>query len=115
MIACGEAAEPAGLPSSEPPFDVIIGSDVLNPACRGELFAPRVIARRLSRAAGACALLLSEVRSADTCRAAVRELEANGLRVAAYRVCNGREVFELPLEPPPPVGAHLLLVAAHSV
>ena len=60
-----------------------------------------------------CALLLSEVRRIETCTQAVRALEAAGLAVGAFRVCNGREAFEVgrsldDLE----VGATLLLVAA---
>ena len=42
----------------------------------------------------------------------VRELGQAGLRVAAFRVCNGRELFEVGLDVLVEVGAVLLLVAA---
>lgn len=103
-------------------FDVILGCEVLNPACEGEVHVPRLIGKRLrkrtdSAGAGArgaappCALLLSEVRRAETCHTAVRELQAHGLTVAAFQVCNGRELFEVALDALPSVGAMLLLVA----
>jgi len=98
-------------------FRLILGCEVLNPACEGEVQVPCVIARRLEKARGARALLLSQVRRVATCQAAVRELESHGLAVAAFRVCNGREAFEISrdleqLVPSEQDGAHLLLVAA---
>ena len=93
------------------PFDVILGVEVLNPACAGELHVPRLVARRLARRAGARCLLLSDVRRVETCATAVRELTAVGLRVAAFRVCNGREAVEVALDTLVEVGATLLLVA----
>ena len=92
-------------------FELILGVEVLNPACEGEVHVPRLIKHRLSRAAGARAMLLSEVRRNETCRTAVIELALHGLRVAAFQVCNGRELFEVALDALPEVGAQLLLVA----
>lgn len=100
-------------------FDLILGCEVLNPACEGEVHVPRLIGKRLrqrsSSSASAplppCALLLSEVRRTETCLRAVQELTASGLDVAAFQVCNGRELFEVPIDVLPPVGAMLLLVA----
>ena len=76
---------------------------------------PRVVGRRLRRAPGCAALLLSEVRRQETVATAVRELALAGLSVAAYQVVNGREIFEVTLDPPPPVGAYLLLVATFGM
>ena len=95
-----------------PPFDLIIGVEVLNPACEGEVHVPRLVARRLSHAPGARAMLLSEVRRVETCATAVQELASAGLRVAAFRVGNGRELVEVAPEALVEVGATLLLVAA---
>ena len=91
-------------------FDLILGVEVLNPACAGEVHVPRLIGRALRRAPECRALLLSEVRRSETCATAVRELQAHGLRVAAFRVVGGREAFEVPLEAME-VGAMVLLVA----
>ena len=99
------------LAEDDGPFDVILGVEVLNPACEGEVHVPRVVARRLSRAAGSRVLLLSEVRRVETCATAVRELTAAGLLVAAFRVANGREAVEVPIEALVEVGATLLIVA----
>ena len=44
------AEEPAAPPEER--CDVILGVEVLNPACMGEVHVPRLVARRLSRAAG---------------------------------------------------------------
>lgn len=92
--------------------DVILGAELLNPSCEGEIYVPRVIGRRLRRARGARALLLGEVRRVETCRTAVAALLQQGLRVAAFRVCHGRELFEVALDVLAPVGSSLLLVAS---
>ena len=97
---------------TEAPFELILGCEVLNPACQGEVHVPRLVARRLARSAGARCLLLSDVRRVETCATAVRELAACGLGVAAFRVCNGRELVEVQLDTLVEVDATLLLVAS---
>ena len=95
-------------------FDLVIGVEVLNPACEGEIHVPRLIGQKLSRRTGSRAMLLSEVRRLETCQTAVKALEEAGLAVACYRVGNGREAFEVgrELEGVLEVGATLLIVAA---
>lgn len=56
--------------------------------------------------------LLPEVRRVETCALAVERLRGHGLSVAAFAVANGRELYEVPCEALPDVGATLLLVAA---
>ena len=91
-------------------FDLILGAEVLHPACGGEVHVPSVIARKLARTAGARAMLLSEVRSIQTCYTAVHALAMHGLRVAAFQIV-GREGFQVRLDALPEIGAQLLLVA----
>ena len=91
-------------------FDLILGCEVLNPACCGEVHVPALVHRRLARTPGARAMLLSEVRSVETCFTAVHTLAMHGLRVAAFQVM-GREAFQVRLDELPGVGPMLLLVA----
>lgn len=91
-------------------FDLIIGCEVLHPACSGEVHVPALIARKLAKVAGARAMLLSDVRSVQTCYTAVHALAMHGLRVAAFQIV-GREGFQVRLDSLPAVGSQLLLVA----
>ena len=92
-------------------FDLILGVELLNPACCGEVHVPALVCRRLARTPGARAMLLSEVRRVETCLTAVHTLAMQGLRVAAFQV-QGREAFQVRLDELPAVGSMLLLVAA---
>ena len=91
-------------------FDLIIGCEVLHPACGGEVHVPALVARKLAKVPGARAMLLSDVRSVQTCYTAVHTLAMHGLRVAAFQIM-GREGFQVRLDSLPAVGSQLLLVA----
>jgi hypothetical protein len=109
-VAEGDAAVAATPPPVEQ-YDLIIACEVLNPACEGERCVPLLIQRRLRRAAGTRALLVSEVRRRETCVACVDGLHAAGLRVCAFQLLHGREAVQLNVDSLPAVGSQLLLVA----
>ena len=91
-------------------FDVVLGSDVLHPRCAGEIHAPRLISERLARKPDARAILVSEVRRVQTCRAAVDALRRNGLRVSTFLVVQGGEFFPARLESAE-IGSTVLIAA----